>query len=113
MSASGKARVSGNGRVYGNAKVSNSARVYGNAWVSGDASVSDNALVYGNASVSGGRIYADANIAGPRDLVQMSVDGVCYARFRCADGSWRITSSDGSDIPDRIEAALRCVTVAL
>ena len=47
LSIYGKALVSGDARVYGN------ARVYGDALVSGDALVYGNTRVYGNALVSG------------------------------------------------------------
>jgi hypothetical protein len=32
---------------------------------------------------------------------------VVFSRFRCADGAWRMTRTDGDEIPDRVEAALR------
>ena len=106
---SGDVWVSGDARVSGDAWVSGNARVSGNATVFDNARVSDNAWVFGDARVLAGLIDGDAKIAGPQDLVQVIVDDVCHSTFRCADGGWRETSSDGSDIPEAVSAALKAL----
>jgi len=53
----------------GRAWVSDDAKVYGNAWVSGNARISDMAEVYGNAQLSGqSRVSDDAKVFGDAEI---------------------------------------------
>ena len=85
---SGEARVGGDAWVYGNARVCGNALVGGNAWVGGNARVCGNARVYGEALVCGealvsgnARVYGEAlvcgnaRVKGPRDIYWISCIG--------------------------------------